>query len=818
VGIKVHVFTSDLPPLPGCPRTAGGNRSMQVIKALRNAGHEVTFSMPLDVFLAKTYAHHLVSQMTQEERWCSEHFTEPEVVLNRIQPDVAIYCNINNFHTIRRFSREIVHILDMYGPLQFEGLLIEAQDPESARCDSDLLESRCRELVSKLQGIDYVITVSERQKYFWSAYCSAAGFAPSEIDVLVCPVAFDIPEVTRKQAHSVTAVYSGGFYPWQKPEASLSEAATILDAIPGAELHVFGGPHAGLPNEASVNQFLARLRRHPSVRCHGYRPVEEVLGTLATAWCALELMEPNAERELAITGRTVEFLSTGTPVIYNDYATLSELIARYRAGWTISPSNPTELRAVFEEIVSGGPELVSELSANAKRLASEQFSQRDSMAALVRLCSEGPRKRRNAWPRLKQGAETPACSPSALVLAPEEDRTASFDSREILFRALETTSCLRFGNDEHGWETLIGKSNESGAVIVTDGIPATVCRNLHKSGIPFIFDLGDPIFRTPALASDQEQAEFLERLELAAAVLAVSPRVVGHLEYRFGVKLAAKSFIVPSCLPFPAQSPIAVQPDRLLLFQDDLRDAGEIVESIEDFARAYALPVILIGHKAAARQRFTNQIESSCTDLQSLLHVLGDTPTGIGIGPLSGSPADPMHAMSDSRMLLFGGFGHPGIYSAGTPHADSALQACGMLVGNSRAEWMEALEFQYREGWKQAAQHARMIRQQRSAAEVAKHSLTPVLNLVVRQRRVHNCDVLAALRDGHTELPQTADQIGNSSERVHLCALAKESERLRNEILALTSSMSWRITAPIRNFSRPVFAAAERMKSAQARR
>src|SRR5215469_3587591 len=212
---SIHVFASDFLAFPGCPHTAGGNRSMQVISALRRAGHQVTFSMPIISDLAKRHLDRVRPLLTLNDLWCCENFFDPEYVLNRFQPDIAIYCTVNSFRTIKRFAKDIIQIVDLCGPVQFEGFLADASDPRRAMRDGQQLEIHCREMVEKLRYADYVITVSERQKYFWSAYCSLAGFSFVDLNVLVCPVSLELPDVTRNIAPKLTVVYSGWFYPWQ---------------------------------------------------------------------------------------------------------------------------------------------------------------------------------------------------------------------------------------------------------------------------------------------------------------------------------------------------------------------------------------------------------------------------------------------------------------------------------------------------------------------------------------------------------------------------------------------------------------------------
>lgn len=231
-GRSIHVFAPDTLPFPGCARTAGGNRSMQVISALRAAGHRVTFSFDFGTHMASTWAEKINRYLTDEDRWLCRHHSTPEIVLNRLQPEIAIHCNVNTFKTIRRFARDIIHIVDLNGPVHFEELMmLNPSKGGGIDIDGNRIELQCRQLVEKLRQIDYVLTVSERQKYFWLAYCSLAGFNFSELNAPICPFCFEAAPAERKPADKLTIVHAGSFYPWQDPERFLRAAAQFLDEI-----------------------------------------------------------------------------------------------------------------------------------------------------------------------------------------------------------------------------------------------------------------------------------------------------------------------------------------------------------------------------------------------------------------------------------------------------------------------------------------------------------------------------------------------------------------------------------------------------------
>ena len=116
-----------------------------------------------------------------------------------MQPDIAIYCNVNTFGPVRRFARDIVQIVDLCGPVHFEELMIVPSQGEiGATLDGERLKALCLRLVERLRAIDYIVTVSERQKYFWLGYCSMAGFLFPELKALVCPFCVDAEPPKRK--------------------------------------------------------------------------------------------------------------------------------------------------------------------------------------------------------------------------------------------------------------------------------------------------------------------------------------------------------------------------------------------------------------------------------------------------------------------------------------------------------------------------------------------------------------------------------------------------------------------------------------------
>ena len=134
-------------------------------------------------------------------------------------------------------------------------------------------------------------------------------------------------------------------------------------------------------------------------------PREQLIQEYCRAHVAIDIMQRNAERELAFTTRTVEYLWCGLPVIYNNYAELSDYINTYDAGWTLDPRDDGSLRELIDEILTC-PELVTEKGQNAQKLVREKFTWDKTIGPLDEFC-RNPQKRIKGKPLLEPGSYSP---------------------------------------------------------------------------------------------------------------------------------------------------------------------------------------------------------------------------------------------------------------------------------------------------------------------------------------------------------------------------------------------------------------------------
>ncbi len=381
---RVLVFCSDVVPLKGSGTSGGGMRSWQIVQGLRAHGFEVVYSMPWNRFLRRRFNDSIPSDVTAR-LWTE---TNQDEIILREKPDVIVCVKPSTQRWEK--SHGIPVAIDFHGPdlIEFEQM-----------AKNLLPMARLTLATRKLQAIslgDFFTCAGKRQRYYFMAFLMLAGIDISDLDIHYMPVAMspDLPE-HYPDLERRSFIFSGGFYPWLNPMPSLKALAEEIRGIGKGCLDIYGGSHETNPDEKrDFDEFRQSLSTNPSVTFHGFVARERVLDAYRTGYVAFELMPQNAERELAFTTRTVEFLWAGLPVIYNDYAELSDLIREYRAGWLISPADRVSLRETVGHILSD-PDTVAEASANAARLVRENLLSDKVIRPLAEFC-RNPRVRQRS--------------------------------------------------------------------------------------------------------------------------------------------------------------------------------------------------------------------------------------------------------------------------------------------------------------------------------------------------------------------------------------------------------------------------------------
>lgn len=363
--MKVLLFSNDLMPFPGLPTSGGGLRAWQLYQGLFSRGVEVVVSMPGFTFLAKRYEEKISAEL-RAHFW---DYGTQERLISQEKPDAILYTS-NWDHVQLTRKPKVPLIIDLHGSRLIETALFG--DPQSGE-----------RKVEVLALADCLLAAGKRQRLYFSGWLLQAGRVPeAEHFIRYIPVSLD-PKLplrrTAEAAETPLLVSGGGWFPWQNQAKAIFLLAQKIRAEQRGVLEIYGTPHQGLSGSAEMDRISAIYREicqlakdNERIRVKGYVSREELLTRYLEAHVALEAMSYNLERELAFTTRTIEYLWCGLPVIYNNYAELSEHISEYDAGWCVSADDENALEAVYSEIFSS-PKLLKKKSKNARRLVRERF-------------------------------------------------------------------------------------------------------------------------------------------------------------------------------------------------------------------------------------------------------------------------------------------------------------------------------------------------------------------------------------------------------------------------------------------------------------
>jgi len=380
---KVLVFASDIVPIGGIATSGGGLRSWQIIEGLRARGLNVVYSMPRDRFLRRIYDRKLPPDHTSR-LWTD---TNQDEIIEREKPDVIVCVKPSTRKW--KVDRDIPLAVDFHGPdlIEYEKMV---NNPESLARFALVTQK----VLSISQG-DFFTCAGQRQRYYFMAFLMMAGVDTTDLEIHYMPVAMS-PHLPERQTDlgRRSLIFAGGFYPWLNPMPGLVSLSKALQEVNSGHLDIYGGSHETNSQEKKAfDDFQTELTRNSRVTFHGYVSREDLVRSYACAYAAFELMPRNPERELAFTTRTVEFLWAGLPVIYNDYAELSELIAEYDAGWLLPSGDYEALLDAVREIMAD-PGQVEARSRNAQRLVRERLVYDTVIEPLARFCSNPTRRRR----------------------------------------------------------------------------------------------------------------------------------------------------------------------------------------------------------------------------------------------------------------------------------------------------------------------------------------------------------------------------------------------------------------------------------------
>ncbi len=344
---RVAIVSSCCPPLPGHPVTGGGLRTLQLVEAVRAAGHA-----PLLFVEAAALP-------DGAEGIRSFELEELEATLRAARVSVVI---VEQWALVRHLGAlDKPLVVDLHGSLLLENVY--------RRGELDLVHD-ARTKLEALHRADLLLTPAMAQVHHFSSWATLAGFDPRELPLALFPLALPGEPAVRVAATSLKMVYGGARWPWIDSMDALRLAAGVDAGT--LDVFTYDPPRHGLevPEDlgtwAEVDAALARVEG--VTLHHGEGSAAYAAFLRSEANVALDLWVPNAERMLAATTRTVEFLHAGLPVVTVEGSAWAGPLVASGAGWAVPAGDDEALRTLLEGLAAD-PERITEASAAATELA-----------------------------------------------------------------------------------------------------------------------------------------------------------------------------------------------------------------------------------------------------------------------------------------------------------------------------------------------------------------------------------------------------------------------------------------------------------------
>jgi len=375
--VRVLVLTTEPLPFAGMVTTGAGLRAWGLARGLESAGLSVEIAMPDEHLDGLTE-----QQRSALERYCFSREHLSDFVRHR-QPDVVV---MQHWGLMRHLGHvDCPLAIDLAGPHLLERRFWRSQSPENDRAEK----------LEALRRADFVTCSGRSQRLYFLPYLDMVGFDVTDPDLCpVVPFSADPNLPAEGERDPTCFVYGGMFLPWQDPTRALMTLLDVLASSGRGRLRFYGGAHPSMDvSQGRFEGLIERLKSHPSVEMYGLRPFDQLVAEYCRAGVALDVMERNAERELAFPTRTVIYLWCGLPVIHSDYTDLAPLIERYDAGWLCDPADTQSLTQIIEGILRA-PESVVKKRRNARRLVAERLTWDRTIEPLAAWC-RNPRERPN---------------------------------------------------------------------------------------------------------------------------------------------------------------------------------------------------------------------------------------------------------------------------------------------------------------------------------------------------------------------------------------------------------------------------------------
>jgi hypothetical protein len=281
--------------------------------------------------------------------------------------------------------------------------------------------------------------------------------------------------------------------------------------------------------------------------------------------------------------------------------------------------------------------------------------------------------------------------------------------------------------------------------------PRLIQHVMDKTDGCYIYDIDDLLIGRAAYRSDPlvNRNAVIEAVIACKVLTVTSARLKRLLASSVSVSLDHKTIVCPNAHEFPTQIRPPAQPRGLLFSSSEelplTESREEVLRAVRDFTDRFQLPVYCFGPSIPRHLSKSGRcISFGIIPFWHYHALLGSLPSMIGLAPLETAAdretLDFVCGKSDIKILTFGGFGHPAVYSAAPPYVDTDLTA-GLLVENTYHGWFEGMERIHGHAWRLLGREQREIVKKRNMDRIARECWTQAVGRARMSRPLSGKDI-----------------------------------------------------------------------------
>jgi hypothetical protein len=251
----------------------------------------------------------------------------------------------------------------------------------------------------------------------------------------------------------------------------------------------------------------------------------------------------------------------------------------------------------------------------------------------------------------------------------------------------------------------------------------------NKIGSHYLVDLDDLLIGSPSYLNQSlsNRNVVLKAIQRCRVLTVTSLRLARLIEKVADVHIMEKVVVCPNGFEFAFHVRQPSRPVGVILSSSDalpmMTSKEPFVQALAKFSKTYHLPVYYFGESdPILRGQFSTGIFFGKVDFWYYHALLASFPPMIGVAPLETTAdahtLDFVAGKSDIKMVDFGGFGHPSVYSNAPPYTDTDLSA-GITVENSENGWQDGLIAVHQTMWRKLDVDQDRIVQKRNMSRLA---------------------------------------------------------------------------------------------------